>query len=301
MPQNRTPPVSPVSLTPSESSRSVKMFASTKEQNASSLLHCESEPDLHTLAASITERKKRKHDGEKSDISEIIKKMFSSFSNEQDKRFQDLQASIDLMSNKYDEFLSKIAYLEKERQSDKLIIKELEDKLETLERKSRGVAIEIRNIPKQNGETKETLVSEISKLGEILKVDINSSNIKDIYRLKSKDSSDPIVVDFTTVLLKEKVLNSVKSFNKIKQKGNKLNTTQLNPSYSHKPIYISEALTHKTQRLYYLARQFRKSHGYSFCWTTNGIVYLKNNENSSHIRINCDADLEKLRNNVELL
>lgn len=278
------------------------MFASTKKQSESPLLHCESEPDLHTLSANITERnKKRKFDGETSDTLVVLKEMFSSFSNEQKNRFQDLQASIDLMSNKYDEFLSKIAYLEKERQSDKLIIKELEDKLETLERKSRGVGIEIRNIPKQKGETKDTLVGEISKLGEILNVDIKTSNIKDIYRLKSKDSSDPIVVDFTTVLLKEKVLKSVKTFNKNKQKGIKLNTTHLSSSYSQKPIFISEALTHKTQRLYYLARQFRKSHGYSFCWTANGIVYLKYNEDSSHIRINNDADLEKLRNTVKPL
>lgn len=298
---SRTPPVSPVPITPTKITRNPKMFASTKEQSASSLLHCGSEPDLHTLAANITERKKRKHEGEKSDISEIISKMFSSFSNEQDKRFQELKTSIDLMSNKYDQFLSKINCLEKERQSDKLIIKELEDKLETLERKTRVAGIEIRNIPKQNGETKDTLVSEISKLGGILSVDINTNNIKDIYRLKSKDSSDPIVVDFTSVLIKDKVLKSVKTFNKSKQKGSKLNTNHLNANYSQKPIYISEALTHKTQRLYYLARQFRKSHGYSFCWTANGIVYLKNNEDSPHIRINNDADLEKLRINVKPL
>lgn len=286
MPLRRTPPDSPAPPMPADDTRNEVKSVALKKKSALTLKHCESEP-------------KRKLDGENSDIFEFIQNMFSSFTSEQNLRFQELQASIEHMSNKYDEFLSKIAYLEKERQSDKLIIKDLEDKLETLERKSRGVGIEIRNIPKQKGETKDILVSEISKLGEILKVDINNSNIKDIYRLKTKDSSDPVVVNFTTVLLKEKVINSVKKFNKIQQTDRKLNTTHLNSSYSQKPIYISEALTRKTQKLYYLARQFRKSHGYSFCWTANGVVYLKSNENSSHIRINSESDLEKLRKNIK--
>ncbi|CAH2100769.1 unnamed protein product [Euphydryas editha] len=69
------------------------------------------------------------HDGKISDPLVIIREMFSSFSNEQESRFKNLQASIEVMSNKYDEFLSKIANLDKERQSDKLIIQKLEDKL----------------------------------------------------------------------------------------------------------------------------------------------------------------------------
>lgn len=294
---------SPVSPSPSTSLDAAEDYRSTAITFAKSaidlpLQHCESEPDLHSLAINITERKKRKYDGENTDIMALIKEMFVSFSREQEKRFQDLKTSMDLMSNKYDEFLSKINTLERERKADKMLIKDLEEKVEIMERKTRGTGFEIRNIPKQNGETKETLCKEIIQLGKTINIDINGSCIKDIYRLKSKDDSNPIIVDLTTVILKDKFLKAVKSFNKPKTKGNKLNTTHLNPKYVAKPLYIAETLTYKTQKLYFLARQFKNSHGFNFCWTTNGIVYLKKNEDSAHIRITDAADLEKIRNTL---
>lgn len=270
---------------------------STTEKIKSPIQHYESEPDLHSLT-NITERKKRKYNEESMDFLVIIKEMFSSFAAEQDKRFNELRASIELMSNKYDDFLLKLTSLEKDKQADKAKIQELEEKLENLERKSRGVGIEIRNLPIQNGETKETLVTEIIKLGKTLSVDIDQNSIKDIYRIKSKDASSPVIVDFTTVLKKEKMLKAIKQFNKSKEKGSKLNTTHLNCNYQSKPLYVSETLTTKNQKLFYMARQFQKSHGYSFCWTANGIVYLKQNEGSMFIRINDLNDLDRLRKTI---
>lgn len=286
MPPTRTPPTS-------------RQTSNVSTSRQPPLHHAESEPDLHSNA-NITERKKRKCDGQytdETDISVLIKEMFSAFSKEQEKRFQELKTSMEVMSTKYDDFWAKITSLEKERKADKILILELEEKIENLERKSRGTGIEIRNLPRQNSETKETLCSEIVQLGKILNVNMES-NIKDVYRLKSKDNSNPVVVELTTVIMKDKVLKAVKSFNKTKAKGEKLNTTHLNPGYQLKPMYIAETLTYKTQRLYFLARQFKNSHGYKFCWTTNGIVYVKKSEESAHIRINHDTDLDKLRNTI---
>uniref|UniRef100_A0A2A4IUY8 Piwi domain-containing protein n=1 Tax=Heliothis virescens TaxID=7102 RepID=A0A2A4IUY8_HELVI len=245
----RTPPASPSSLTPSVAGGSARntMLSFTKAVIDSQLHHSESEPDLHSLA--INKNKKRKHDEEETDVMSLIKDMFASFSKEQEIRFQELKSSMDLMSNKYDEFLTKINALELERKSDKALIKDLEEKLEAVERKSRSTGVEIRNIPKHSMETKETLCQEIIQLGKMIDVSIDHSTIKDVYRLKSKDESNPVIVDLTTVMLKDKVLKAVKSFNKTKTKGNKLNTTHLNPNYQAKPLYISETLTSKAQKV----------------------------------------------------
>lgn len=143
--------------------------------------------------------------------------------------------------------------------------------MEYLERKSRSSGIELRNIPKSIKETKADLSTVICELGKTLDVDIDSTCIRDVYRTKSKDSSNPIIVDFTTVLKKEETLKAVRKFNNSKTKGTKLNTIHINPYYEAKPIYIAETLTHKTHRIYYLARRFQKSHGYKFCWTSNGM------------------------------
>lgn len=194
MPLKRTPPVSPAPPTPEPTAvfgddvRSTALTFSAVTSD-SLLQHCESEPNLHTLAVNVTERKKRKYDEKQLDVTALIKEMFSTFSKEQEKRFQELKSSLEVMSNKYDEFVQKIYTLEKERKEDKILIKELEEKFEVSERKSRGSGIEIRNIPKQNGETKENLLNEIMQLGKTLSVSIDYSNIRDIYRLKSKDAS----------------------------------------------------------------------------------------------------------------
>ena len=290
----RTPPPSPA---PQTSAATAGTHTATALPFTDLMQHYDSEPDLHTLA-NRTERKKRKYTEESSDLLTTIKDMFSSFSVEQDKRFNDLKSSIDVMSHKYDEFMSRISYLEKENQASKTIIANLEEKLENLERKTRAVGIEIRNLPRKAGETKDSLQSEVVQLGKTLNVDMGQNTIKDIYRIKSKDASNPVIVDFTTVLIKDKVLKAVKDFNRTREKGNKLNTTHINREYQLKPIYISETLTSNNQKLFYMARQFQKSHDFHFCWTANGIVYLKKNEDSPHIRINNPKELDDLRKNT---
>lgn len=307
MPLKRTPPASPsllMSVVPTDTVQRNPIFRSVAKD--SPLKHCESVPDL----PSQTERdsKKRKFGEEDRNISNMIKEMFSTFSREQEIRFQELQSttnniqeqniklreSVDMMSSKYDEFLLRISSLETERREDKKTIREMEEKLEALERKARVSGIEIRNVPKIKGETKENLSDTVLNLAKAIDMDIDPLSIRDVYRLSSKDASNPIIVDFSTVLIKDKFTRGVKNFNKTRTKTEKLNTTHLNPQHIVKPIYVSETLTHRTHRLYYLARMFKKSHGYTFCWTSNGIVYLKKSLESSQIRITSESDIEKL-------
>lgn len=184
------------------------------------------------------------------------------------------------MSSKYDEFMVKIASLEKERDNDKKLILKLEEKLEVLERKYKATGIEVRNLPKSDGENKETLVKTFINLCSTFNIHLSRNDIKDIYRINtSKSSPDPVIVELTTVIMKENINKCVKCFNLIMLK----------------PIYVSETLTQKSNRLFYLARVFQRNYAYAFCWTVNGIVYLRKNENLPQIRITAEADLDKLR------
>ncbi|KAJ8714482.1 hypothetical protein PYW07_002707 [Mythimna separata] len=305
MPINRTPP--PVALplftnsTSSESLAPVMMHEATLHQ-------CQSAPDLSKIPTNITERKKRKYEG-KADKGPVTLSTFNTSSGDQEFRFEDLMEKIDsiivqnselkhsveVMSSKYDEFLRRVATLEAERIEDKKKIQLLEEKLEQMERKTRSTGIEIRNIPKTDGETKEDLCSLVLNMGTSLNIDVKSSNIKDIYRLKSKDNSHPIIVDFTTVVTKEKVMGGVKKFNKSKAKEAKLNTNHLKINGPLAPVYVAECLTYRAQKLFYIARAFQRSHGYQFCWTANGVVYLRKKVNDPQIRITSEADVEKLK------
>lgn len=295
MPLKRTPPASPLQTLPTSAHGSDINISSgaVHLQPEPALHHCVSAPDLTSI--NTKRGKKRKQETDEINITCYIREMFATFSKEQEQRFKELKASIELMSNKHDEFLSRISVLETERKEDKTKIQILEEKIETLERKSRAASIEIRNIPKNNGESKDNLCDFVVKIGNTLNIDIKTQDIKDIYRLKSKDSANPIVAEFSTVLLKEKLISAVKLFNKTKKKGEKLNTSHMKLQCPQKPIFISETLTYRTQRIFFLARNFQKTHGYTFCWTSHGVVYLRKNENTPQIKINSEAELENLR------
>lgn len=267
--------------------------------------HYGSVPDLSsTDRASVSERKKRKYETDKAgELS--LRQMFDALNKKMEvlqlsvntikEQNSDLTLCVETLSQKHDDFLKKISLLEQERKEDKKKIELLEDKIDSLERKNRSSGIEIRNIPKSPSETKEKLCEFAKTLGKTLNVEIDDTQIKDIYRINSKDTSNPIILEFTSSLPKDKILKEVKNFNKNKAKGEKLNSNHLGFTQPQKPIFVSETLSTKAQRIFYLARNFQKQHEFSFCWTSNGIVYLRKNEKSGHVKISSESDLESLR------
>lgn len=306
MPLNRTPPP-PISPLPEKSD--VNKNLNVTSDPAVGIQHYNSAPDLRSMLENIAGNKKRKFDDCDTCSTDAIKEMFTLFWQDQTARLDVLQStinslteqnskltqSVELMSNKYDEFLSRISQLESESRVDKKTIESLEGKIEFLERKSRSTGIEIRNLPKKMGESKKDLCALVQCVGKTINVEIDQSCINDIYRIKSKDSSNPIIVELTTVLHKERILENVKNYNKSKKPGEKLNTSTLGFQGTVKPVFISETLTAKTQKLFYLARTFQQQHNYSFCWTSHGAVYLRKKEKDVHIRITSEIDIDNLR------
>lgn len=126
---------------------------------------------------------------------------------------------------------------------------------------------------------------------------LQTSDIKDIYRTStaSKEGTRPIIVELTSVLKKEDILAGIKKFNKTRVVGDKLNTEHLRLPGPKKPIYVSETLTYKTQKLFHSAREVTKIQGYNYCWTTRGVVYIRKSENDPAIRITSDSDLDAIR------
>lgn len=214
----------------------------------------------------------------------------------------EISKSVAFIAAQYDTLLEKINALEKEKGEDLRRIKQLEDRVEYLERKGKACTIEIRNTPiitQENAkyETKEDLCNLVEKLGTTISVEIKQTDIKEVYRMNpKKDQSQPIILEFCSELKKQKTMDAVKKFNKNKSNNEKLNATHLDPTLPKKPIFVSESLTQKTQHLFYLARAFAKDNGYAFCWTSHGGIFLRKAEELPHIKINSEAQLLSLRN-----
>ncbi|CAG4980749.1 unnamed protein product [Colias eurytheme] len=221
MPLKRTPPSTPAPAV--ESDVSDQAYAPTSVLTVpiiqQTLHHCSSEPSL-TKKTNVTFRKRKftECDEDKLDSFMLeIKQMFLNFKEEQNKSFEKLcdsvetmRTSFEFLAEKCDSLSTKINDLELARDADAKYIKTLEDRLEISERASRSTCIEIRNIPNCTSETKSSLLDTFLKTSKLLNVAVQPHEVKDIFRIKSKEpTSKTIIVDLTSCLLKEKIISYV--------------------------------------------------------------------------------------------
>ncbi|KAJ8735039.1 hypothetical protein PYW08_014289 [Mythimna loreyi] len=311
MPINRSPPA-----TTASSSLDVPLLMHT-------IHHTSSEPNITTIDSAsctdgeflnITHRNKRKcsdsrtiQDNQLSVLMAEMKNMFTEFKVEQGKHIEKLcqsiqeiksqnntiQDSVSFLSKDNEELKGKIGKLEEqlisERKSTAMYIQNLEAKIETLERGARSSCIEIKNIPVNKSETKESLLKTVINIGSTLQVPIQPFEVKDTFRFSSKDPEiKTIIVDFTSNILKEKFIEMSKKFHR---GHNKLTTETLGFNGTSKPVFISENLTQKMKRVFFLARDFANTHQYKYCWIRNGKVFLRQKDGDRYYIIKDDSDL----------
>lgn len=236
-----------------------------------------------------------------------IKKMMSLNLVHQDRKFDalysvvneikqqntDIIKSIDFVSEKYEECSLKLQKAEEDRKKDQAYIQELEARVSYLERSSRYNSIEIRNLPQKPRETKEDLINLVKSIGTAINTDIQTNEIKDLFRFDTKSSSKkPIIVEFTTVLKKESILEATKDLRKRRKID--LNTALINLPGPPEPIYLSESLTASTKRIYALTRKFASENDYQYCWTKHGHVFIRKNTTAKVIKITKTEDLNNL-------
>ncbi|CAG5008270.1 unnamed protein product [Parnassius apollo] len=137
----------------------------------------------------------------------------------------------------------KIAKLEKERSEYTENLMKIEIKIHDLQVKSRTASIEFRNIPMQERETTDDLLSIVSSVCNALHIPIKHHEVRDVYRLPGKPGSNKtIVAKFVTVRDKNNILSAARNFNKKKPTEEKLNSESIGLSGKRIPIYISEYL-----------------------------------------------------------
>lgn len=258
-------------------------------------------------------RMKRKRESDLSDVKEEIRDLFASLETEQKSKFyslqtalteiktqnSDIQSSMEILYSKNSEIQKELESLRMERKEHLTYIQELESRLENLERISCSAKVEIRNIPKiDTNEDKISLRNMTLKIGSTLGICLEKSDVRDAYRGYAKtDKIKPIMVEFTSVIVKDCLMKGLKSFNDKKVNKDKLNTTHLGLAGPASPVYISESLTSKAKRLHYLAREFAKAYGYTFCWISYGKIYLRKAVGLPFVRVDDEAVLNNLKKN----
>ncbi|CAK1598345.1 unnamed protein product [Parnassius mnemosyne] len=162
-----------------------------------------------------------------------------SFADEINKRTNaKLQKSVEFTAAKYDNILKRLVRLENAKKEERSQTQILEEKIKQLEKWIRFASVGIRNIPKNQSETKQDLANTIITIGNLIKISIQNSDIKDVFRPNSKSKNKPIIVKFRSVLVKEKFIKATKYFNK-EHKDDKLNIDQLSIKCPWTPVFIS--------------------------------------------------------------
>lgn len=209
----------------------------------------------------------------------------------------ELEKSMEFLSTRYEEFVTNIDSINTKFKNYQQQIVSLENQIEELQRINRCNSIELRNVPVQNSETKETLSSLVINLAKVTGMDMSTNDIRDIYRIPGKSEKPgqrPIIVGFSSIIFKEKILKSTKSFN-VQNKTSKLNASHLGFKNNASPIFVSEHLTSKANRLYFLARDLKASGICEYCWTANGKVYVRKTHGAQAIYIKNEESVSSLR------
>lgn len=252
--------------------------------------------------------KKKAIDVQMSNFCEEMKTMLENFKEQQNLKIEkiyqsvekiktqnsDIISSFELLSSKYDSIEKQISNINLACSNNQSYIQSLEEKIQKLEHSSRSACLEIRNIPARNPEAKTGLLKTVTELGKVLGIGIQPHDVRDIFRIGSKDSQNrTIILELNSVLLKEDLLYKYKKFNKEKSR---LSTEHLKIPGNTQPVFISENLTPRMKRLFFLARDFTKTHNYKYCWSSGGKIFVRERDGSSLTWIKEEGDLKNLLN-----
>lgn len=269
--------------------------------------------DQDELASARQKRKRivKSHSEEISDFREEMKGLISLWGQNQKKQMDKLfpmitalsesntsiEKSISFLAEQNVEFKKKIESLEIELKKRDEQIYLLENKLEDTARQQKKTTIEVRNVPLEGKETKESLISLVSNLARNISTEINIADIKDIYKTKKNSTKKTIIVELNSTLVRDNLLNAAKKFNTGAAPNLKLAAKHLGLKKDPDvPIFISESLTPNASRLYFLARDVKKVKKYKYCWTSIGNVYLRKDDTSTIIHITSESQIQNLMN-----
>lgn len=245
----------------------------------------------------------------KEEMKEMKELMMSSFS-KQKEEFKEIllkeiklvnaniENSIAFLTSQNEDLKKKIDNLERQSKEDKTHIKLLEERIEDMQKVQRKSSFEIKNVPKKSKEDKAELLEMVAHLARNIGCSMNSSDVKDIYRVRNKKTeakNSSIVVETNSTLIKTEIMKMAKLFN-IKNKS-KLCAKHLGfRTEEETPIFLSEHLTRYASRLHFLARDLAKSKQYKYCWTAYGKIYVRKTEDSPIINITSEAQVQHLQN-----
>lgn len=201
-----------------------------------------------------------------------------------------IEASVELMSAKYDELLEKTnKHGEKiERLSSRLEkveastgsrdteIRDIRRSVNELEQYSRLQNLEVHGLRQTEG---ENLFDEVNKIAKSLCLaELSKKDVEGLHRLPSRQDRVPtVLVRFSTRFTRDEWLSKRAALREAKSN-----------------IYFQENMTAQTRRLFWLMKSKADEKHYQYAWHKQGKLFVRRRNGEPVIRINNEEDLSKI-------
>lgn len=229
---------------------------------------------------------------------EVMKNKMASIpdSSNDDKEVKEISKSIEFLSKGFDEVKSFKPAMEKDLKKLSTQLQEIsmrvyviDEAIEDIYKYSYQYNVKIFGIPQRN-RRESALESADICLKLFSKIGVNSISLSDIdiaHRVPNRRPSNfppAIVCKFTRRLAKEQVMGHKKEASKIDVNDVIGHGFGSSPQENTR-VKIFDHLTPRAQEILRKAKQFQKDNDYKYCWTTNSVIYLKEDDDSRAVKI----------------
>lgn len=210
-------------------------------------------------------------------------------------RLEEMDKSLTFLSDEYDDLKDFRKSLEVDfrritnnvKKVEESVFK-LDEAIEAIQKYSYQYNIKILGITQTaRTETAQETTELCLKLFSLIGTNVTEQDIDIAHRVPNKRNSNSpprpptIICTFTRRLAKESVMRARKEIAKIEwEKADKVKV------YDH--------LTPKTQELFNKSKEFQRDYKFTFCWTRNSTIFLKEAEDSAPIKVTTADVLDNL-------
>ena len=241
---------------------------------------------------------------------------------------ESIEKFLDFANAKYEEVLNTLSKNEEmqrniiaENKVLKSTVRTLEDRINHMqselndrEQYSRRECVEIHGVPLPEGGETENTNEIVSKIGELMRLDIEPEDISVSHRLPASKNykgkrPEPVIIakfvrrdvketfyrarkklrDLTTKFVRRDVKET---FYRARKKLRDLTTKDLGYKVS-KNIYINESLTESNKALFKECVKVKKDLEFTYIWTSNGKIFLRKDKESPVVFIKTKDDIAK--------
>ncbi|XP_022828488.1 uncharacterized protein LOC111364292 [Spodoptera litura] len=189
----------------------------------------------------------------------------------------EIKTQLELIDTNYKKICNRLQRIETKYEAAVDRIGQLEIQLNTLQKQTLKNTIEIRNIPHDEKEDVQNIVTNIYRNLGILQMEDNA-------KVRRGRKNGPIVIEYQDTKGKDILLKAVRKYNS-DNKGKPLSTNIMGFPGASSRIYISEALAPMSKQILAAARELVKNGSYKYCWASKGNILLRKQEGQPAIVI----------------